>query len=120
MPLIRSRSNRRAERRYHFGSGQALRWRRCQHGARGRQGWLRDISLGGLSFIANTDRSPHVGQAIDIRTGKGCNMGSFQVVRVHPSDGGMTIVGCEKEPLSPEPVSIPIGDGGITFVKAAA
>ncbi len=103
----RRASNRRGERRFCMGSGQTLKWRKVQAGARGRQGWLRDISITGLSFIANAGRSPHVGQEVGIKSESGKKLGEYHVVRVHPSAGGLVIVGCRKGPATRAPLQMP-------------
>jgi len=95
MTFARIAWNRRNEGRIN-GCGERLCWRPID-GRRRRRGWLNDLSTNGVSFLAETSRSPQEGQAIEIASDARHPGDVYDVVRVTAEDdAALVLVACHR------------------------
>jgi hypothetical protein len=90
--------NRRAEAR-HYCFGHRLAWRKDAGEYRRRKGWMNDVSPSGMSFLVEAGRQPHVGDAIEVSQPESGGR-LYHVVRVHPLEGKLALIGCRRDPGS--------------------
>lgn len=87
--------NRRNERRKaQFGKRVAWQEGRVKRGR--RHGWLNDISRSGVSFLVATNHQPDLGDDVNLYFNANTPRERYQVIRLEPLSGNLTLVGCHK------------------------
>jgi hypothetical protein len=87
--------NRRNERRKVL-FGKRVGWQESRINRGRRHGWLNDISRSGVSFLVATIHQPDLGDDVNLYFNANTARQRYQVIRLEPLSGNLTLVGCHK------------------------